>query len=472
MAIRIKFALRGLFRLLVTVLTVYIISQMLVFHSVSKSSTRRAQTSPELRRERQKRMSENGTVNIMDPPLLIPKLKKISELIQHADSDIVDLLGLPTSEKVFLTIGIRLNSTNPKDFKLARETIGSILKTTGIKDRRHYVIIFYLPFTKDRTRFLLQEALGRRYQDFVDDGLIQVIRPATDIYFDEYLYSSLRKANKLISLHSAKSNIDDAFLFLYSRGLSQFFIELRPGSTCATYFFKTMCMYVNSFKTKWDQIHFSENPQYGRLFRTDHLQTMAEDALHTYDRLTTEERLNIYKIYFQYPQKALFSYVETGESTNVSYYNRREVVQEMLKSKTINPAAKIFTDMRQYNDHELKYVYDRNPHTFFWSNGFQTGSYVTVFFLKPQLIQRIVVNTGSYINTDKLMSGILTTGQEFNMDTRECKNLTMQWAFIDGFVDTIDTDLLYNVSCLSIIVKSRQTDWLMLRNILVQVIKL
>lgn len=44
-------------------------------------------------------MSENGTVNIMDPPLLIPKLKKISELIQHADSDIVDLLGLPTSEK-------------------------------------------------------------------------------------------------------------------------------------------------------------------------------------------------------------------------------------------------------------------------------------------------------------------------------------------------------------------------------------
>lgn len=57
------------------------------------------QTSPELRRERQNRMSENGTVNIMDPPLLIPKLKKISELIQHADSDIVDLLGLPTSEK-------------------------------------------------------------------------------------------------------------------------------------------------------------------------------------------------------------------------------------------------------------------------------------------------------------------------------------------------------------------------------------
>lgn len=35
----------------------------------------------------------------MDPPLLIAKLKKISELIQHADSDIVDLLGLPTSEK-------------------------------------------------------------------------------------------------------------------------------------------------------------------------------------------------------------------------------------------------------------------------------------------------------------------------------------------------------------------------------------
>lgn len=373
---------------------------------------------------------------------------------------------------VFLTIGIRLNSTNPKDFKLARETIGSILKTTGIKDRRHYVIILYLPFTKDRTRLLLQETIGRRYQDFVDDGLIQVIRPATDIYFDEYLYSSLRKANKLISLNSAKSNIDDAFLFLYSRGLSQFFIELRPGSTCATYFFKTMRMYVNSFKTKWDQIHFSENPQYGRLFRTDHLQTMAEDALHTYDRLKTEERLNIYKIYFQYPQKALFSYVETGESTNVSYYSRREVVQEMLKSKTINPAAKIFTDMRQYNDHELKYVYDRNPHTFFWSNGFQIGSYVTVFFLKPQLIQRIVVNTGSYINTDKLMSGILTTGQEFNIDTRECKNLTMQWAFIDGFVDTIDTDLLYKVSCLSIIVKSRQTDWLMLRNILVQVIKL
>lgn len=35
----------------------------------------------------------------MGPPLLTPKLRKFFELIQHADSDIVDLLGLPTSEK-------------------------------------------------------------------------------------------------------------------------------------------------------------------------------------------------------------------------------------------------------------------------------------------------------------------------------------------------------------------------------------
>lgn len=47
----------------------------------------------------------------MDPPLLIPKLRKFSELVQHADSDIVDLLGLPTSEKgVLLKITGKTNS--------------------------------------------------------------------------------------------------------------------------------------------------------------------------------------------------------------------------------------------------------------------------------------------------------------------------------------------------------------------------
>lgn len=38
-------------------------------------------------------------VPMMDPPLLIPKLTKISGLVQHTDNEAVDLLGLPSSEK-------------------------------------------------------------------------------------------------------------------------------------------------------------------------------------------------------------------------------------------------------------------------------------------------------------------------------------------------------------------------------------
>lgn len=312
--------------------------------------------------------------------------------------------------------------------------------------------------------------LGRRFHDFLDEGLINVIRPATDIYVDEYLYQNLQEAHKLIPFDMAKSNIDDAFLFLFAKDLSQYFIELRPGSTCVTHFFKTMRSYINSVTKKWDQIHFSENPLYGRLFKTDYLPELAANALHTYDRLTPDERLNIHRLYFQYPRKALFSFVETGETRNVSYYSRREVVQEMIQMKTINPAATIFTDMHQYEDYDLQYVYDRNPYTFFWSSGFDIGSYVTVFFRKPQIVKRIVVNTGSYINTDKLRSGRLAAGRYYDTSTRVCANLTMQWTFIDGFLDTVDSNLLYNISCVSVVVQSRQHDWLMIRDILVQVI--
>lgn len=38
-------------------------------------------------------------VPMMDPPLLIPKLTKISGLVQHTDNEAVDLLGIPSSEK-------------------------------------------------------------------------------------------------------------------------------------------------------------------------------------------------------------------------------------------------------------------------------------------------------------------------------------------------------------------------------------
>lgn len=307
--------------------------------------------------------------------------------------------------------------------------------------------------------------------DFVDSGMIQVISPMTDIYIDEYLYTRLQRTRNLIPYNNAKFNIDEAFIYLYARNLSKYFVEVRPGSSCTPHFFKTLRFYIDSLTTKWGQIHFSENPVYGRLFRTDSLQEMADDALYTYDRFLPERRLNTYKAYFQYPRQSLFSYVETGESTNISYYSRRDVVSQILQAKSINPAAKIFTDMRQYEDFELKNVYDRNPYTFFWSNGFDTGSYVTVSFRKPQHIKRIVVNTGSYINTDKLQSGILVAGQHFDNRTNACKNLSKQWLFIDGFLDIVEGSSFNDISCVSIIVQSRQADWLMLRDIVVEVFR-
>jgi methionine salvage enolase-phosphatase E1 len=163
--------------------------------------------------------------------------------------------------------------------------------------------------------------------------------------------------------------------------------------------------------------------------------------------------------------------VETGETANISYYSRRDVVSQILQAKSINPAAELFTDMRQFENFELKNVYDKNPYTFFWSNGFETGSYVTVSFRKPQVIKRIVVNTGSYINTDKLQNGILVAGQHFDVQTNSCKNLSKQWFFIDGYVDITEGSAFNNISCISIIAQSKQAEWLMLRDIIVEVFK-
>ncbi|XP_062621336.1 alpha-1,3-mannosyl-glycoprotein 4-beta-N-acetylglucosaminyltransferase C-like [Saccostrea cucullata] len=386
------------------------------------------------------------------------------------DQSVVDVFGFPSSKKVYLSIGIRLRSSNKSELNLVQETLSSILKNSAVQDRTHYIVVMYIPFIRGQSKFPLHEVLERRYMDFVNEGLIHVIRPTVDIYFDEDSYNRLYETNKTISSFDAKSNIDESFLYLYSKNLSKYFVELRPGSICTPHFFKILKQHVNSLQTEWSQIHFSENSLYGRLFHTDSLPTMAVDILNTYDSVQLAELLVSYKTNLQY-QPPLFFYVDTGESANVTYYNRRDVVKEILKAKYLNPPAKFYTDMRQFDEFGLENVYDKNIYTFFWSNGFDAGSYITVSFRVPQTIKRIVVCTGSYINTDKLRSGVLTVGQELNRISNKCDKLTLQWFFIDGFIDTTENIYLQNIICLSVLVKSRQRDWLMLREILVEVEK-
>ncbi|XP_069131776.1 alpha-1,3-mannosyl-glycoprotein 4-beta-N-acetylglucosaminyltransferase C-like [Argopecten irradians] len=346
------------------------------------------------------------------------------------------------------------------------KTMDTLLEDNAGEERKRFLIILQLSMRDaDLGTKVFNESM-KRYADFYETGQVHIVLGPSDLY---------KKFGipKETDADMRKEILDYALLFLYSKHLSSYFVQLEPGIVCEKYLVRNILKLANAQKSLWFGLDFGHFGFIGTLFHSTFLQSMAEYLASRY----LIENINVLlRQLYQIISKRCLIY------TNSSPCLHHDI--DRLKSRFLfergdnfdylkgdNPSATIETSMSMFEEHSPEQAYDNDNSTFFWASSLKFGDNFRLRFNTTVNISRVVIVTGSDVgNKDRLISGYLRVGSS----NPPCATLIRRGVFVRGYVDTIEqgiNDFPPDINCLSIDVTRQQRQWLVLRDIKVFVRK-
>ena len=277
-----------------------------------------------------------------------------------------------------------------------------------------------------------------------------------------------------------KQNIDFAYLFSYSRNISQFYMHIEDDVLAADNFI----FYIRDFITKserkpWFCLEFSSLGFIGKLFHSESLTIISDFLLifkiekpcdvllnHLKRIMHQHKDLRIEKSLFQH--QGFISSLEnkTQPLTDASFRDNSKHKLNIKTRKIQNPPARITTNLDTYKSFSPDKPYLYTGTEYFWCKSPSNGGYYNIEFNNPVNLTHIYIQTGDPLrNTDKLEQGNVLLGLEG--EGRKCgKNVTIA-KFVFGKVD-INTQISFfppNINCVTINVTEDQRNWLIIREI-------
>lgn len=399
------------------------------------------------------------------------------------------MYGKRRAKPGLLTIGIPSVSRPNTNKIYVYETIDSLIKNTKETDQAEITIVIYMCDTNKTYNSIISQTIYNKYQDFCDTGFIQIIQGSEDIYPD------LRKVKQTFNDPApriqwrAKQNIDFAYLTLYSRNLSKYYIQLEDDVITASGYVDDIQKFIYGQSKPWFLLEFSNLGFIGKLFHSEDLDRVAFYLLSFYDRMPGDLLLgHIRRLMNQekpiHTKKSLFQHI--GKFSSLKDKLMPSIDKDFKDAGSVhlsindvplgdNPPAKILTDLQQYADYKVSNAYD-NSDQFFWARDIKKNQHLTLLFEKPQQISRIIVATGDP-NTkgDSLLKSSLSVAvsetSKSPSDLRECGEFKKLADLVDGDVDTkalgLENKIPSHVICLQIKVMKSQRTWVIFRNITV-----
>lgn len=398
------------------------------------------------------------------------------------------LYGKRRTKKGLITIGIpsvrRPNTNKMYIF----ETIDSLINKTKETERAEINIVIYMCDTNKTYNSIVSQDIYSRYQEYCDRGFIQIIQGSADIYPD------LSKVKQTFNDPAprikwrAKQNIDFAFLTLYSRNLSSYYMQLEDDVITASDYVSDIQKFIYGQRKPWFLLEFTNLGFIGKLFHSEDLDRVAFYLLSFYDRMPCDLLLgHIRKLMGQdkpiHSKKSLFQHI--GKFSSLKNKLMPSIDKDFKDAGSVhlsindiprgdNPPAKILTDLQQYADNEVAYAYD-NSDKIFWARDVKKNQHLTLLFRKPQQISRIIIATGDP-NTkgDSLVKSSLSVAVRNDVgrsptDLHDCGEFKKLADLVDGDLDTkalgLGKDIPPGIICLKIKVEKTQRTWVIFRNI-------
>lgn len=385
----------------------------------------------------------------------------------------------------FLTIGIPSIRRPNTEIIYLYQTLESLINNTSADDKREITVVILLSDLNDTYNDEIARDVYSKFKNFCKEGFLRIIKAPIKIYpnFD-MLKSTLHDKIERVKWR-AKQNIDFAYLCLYSKNISEYYIQLEDDVLSAGNFSKYIRSQINNVTESWFMLEFSRLGFIGKLFKNEDIITVADFLLYHFEKKPGDLLLGkmlslkgqtspIHSVYSLFQHNGKFSSLENKMMPSIDSFFKdadKLILPIMSLPKGNNPPAKLVTSFEAVPGYFPSYAYDGNASSFFWAKTPKRYDHFSVLFETPQNFKRIIVSTGEPTRKkDSLLNSVLFVAVKRNTPIRKgrCGYFYRLADFIDGEVDTkaMGISVPSSIVCLRIYLKRTSKTWVILRDII------
>ncbi|XP_013392568.1 alpha-1,3-mannosyl-glycoprotein 4-beta-N-acetylglucosaminyltransferase C-like [Lingula anatina] len=195
----------------------------------------------------------------------------------------VSVFGNHRQKKGFLTIGIP-SVKRPKGTMYLLQTITYIINRTPASEKENIVLLVFLANFDTQYNENVLKNISAKFDDYIKSGFILVMQVPENNYPPlENLKRNYNNSLEKVKWRS-KQNVDYAFMFLYGRNISEYYIQIEDDVIPALGFFEDIRAFIlANDKTPWICLEFSVLGFIGKLFKSKDLEKLARYLILFYD---------------------------------------------------------------------------------------------------------------------------------------------------------------------------------------------
>ena len=356
--------------------------------------------------------------------------------------------------------------------------------------------------------------LHNKFKDEIDDGILHVISPSSNIY-PKFKNIGLKESGQRLpygnslrrSIWQAKLSLDFAFLFSYCNQIqSDYFLNLEDDVIpINSTFVHDILSYVadqNINYPYWNSLIFSDWLSIGRLYRTKYLKNLVDMILISYEKQPVDFIMHHFEViqmadkFREFRRKpSLLRHIGDVSTIEDDPSAKKRYNIKMNQLKHHNPPAVISTNISQWQGYTINNAYfpTNKSEAYFWGRKFSDGDIIDITLDKISNIKGIRMVTGfgkdhERAGEDRLIQGAIMTGLESRISSESTDNsvlnkhtcvkfqtiknqeMNSKTGTIEYKVGNKDTrKVLKRVKCIRFVIQKGQSDWLLVRLINIKI---
>lgn len=301
----------------------------------------------------------------------------------------------------FLTIGIPTVRRKISNYFL--KTLDSLVNCTSKEQFSEIFIVILLADFNVTWRLEMASILQDRYTTFITNGVIQVIEAPIEFYPPLDNLQHTYNDSQLKIKWRSKQNIDYAFMWLYSKELSKYYMQIEDDIFTVPGYINIIKQFIAIQHGDWTCLEFGELGFIGKLYPTKYLERLAKTVLLFYEEQPVDVTFFHFNVLNLQPQRiirrpTIFQHVGyhsslPGKIQTLTDKYFPDDVKKVYKGD--NPPAKIVTTFRTSPVYPPEAAYSANNGYFWAQSPANMNDTIHVLFNEPVIIDKVIILTGT-----------------------------------------------------------------------------
>jgi len=371
----------------------------------------------ELRLTNEGRALLAGTSGNWSYDLALPSIVDVLPHLGHSASDLQPAYKLSQGRgHVSITLGIPTVKRHSQSY--LEQTLKSIFDNMTPEEADDTLVVLMVaePYDKEHVK-KVAEQVGASFSKELASGVLEVIAPPAEFYPDlNNLRQTLGDPAYRVQWRS-KQNLDFAYLMMYCKQRSTFYVQLEDDLLTKPKFVKAMkdtALEYTASKQDWFMIDFCQLGFIGKLFKASSLPILVQFFLSFYNVKPVDwllyDVINVMacapsitgpkckeerdKMHIKY-KPSLFQHIGTHSSLRgkVQSLKDKQFGKVSLFTPHKNPPAAIETNIRHYKRFSISRAY--RGEGFYWGLVPQANDFITITLTPPVALSAIKFVSGN-----------------------------------------------------------------------------